>query len=76
MFSKEFWSVLIQVVSSWQVIAMAVTIILYWSLVNTAAGLYKKAKPKSGGKVKKLKRPPKAPKLDKNLDAGDLGIGD
>jgi hypothetical protein len=76
MFSSELWSVLKQVVSSWQVIAVAVVIILYWSLVNAAAGLHKKPKTKTVAKNQKLKRLPKAPEPDKNLDAGGLGIGE
>jgi phosphate/sulfate permease len=76
MFSSELWPVLKQVVSSWQVIAVAVAIILYWTLVNTAASLQKKTKARTAAKTQKLKRPPKSPKLDKDLDAGDLGIGE
>jgi phosphate/sulfate permease len=76
MFSSELWSVLKQVVSSWQIIAMVVAIILYWSLVNAAASLQKKTKPRTAAKIQKLKRPPKSPKLDKNLDASGLGIGE
>jgi phosphate/sulfate permease len=75
MFSSELWPVLKQVVSSWQVIAMAVAIILYWMLVNTAASLQKKTKARTA-KTQKLKRLPKSPKLDKDLDADDLGIGE
>jgi hypothetical protein len=55
---------------------MAVVVILYWSLVNAAASLNKKPKLKPSAKNKKLKRPSNAPKLDKNLDASGLGIGE
>jgi hypothetical protein len=74
MFSSELWFVLKQVVSSWQVIAMAVVVILYLSLLNFATNMNKKPKPKAAAKIKKLKRPPKTPTIDKNLDTGSLGI--
>jgi uncharacterized membrane protein len=40
MFSKEIMGLLIQVIKSWQVIAVTVAIVLYMSLVSYVARMY------------------------------------
>jgi hypothetical protein len=76
MFSQELLGILKQVITSWQVIAMTCVIIIYWMLVNSVTNPRKKIPKASVVRHKKLKRPPAAPKLDKNIDASGIGIGD
>ena len=42
MFTKEVFDLLIQVIKSWQVIAVTIAIILYMSLVSYAARAYRR----------------------------------
>jgi hypothetical protein len=75
--SPELVSVLKEVISSWQVIAMTIAILIYLSLVNAAVKSKKSIRVSPNiKKQKKLKRPPAEPKIDKDIDAGDIGIGD
>ncbi|MDR2803683.1 MAG: hypothetical protein LBB22_05275 [Treponema sp.] len=75
--SPELISVLKEVISSWQVIAMTIAIVIYWSLVNAAVKSKKSIKVSPNSiKHKKIKRPPAEPKIDKDIDTGDIGIGD
>jgi len=68
MFSEELKSLLIQVVKSWQVIAVTVVLVLYISLVNYAARAHKKPafvskiKPKKKEKKEKPKKEAPGPK--------------
>ncbi|MDR2343276.1 MAG: hypothetical protein LBD86_01945 [Spirochaetaceae bacterium] len=77
MFSQELLNVLKHILSSWQVIAMAVVILIYWSLVSYVTNFSGKPVSKvSVAKRKKIKRPPPGPQLDKNIDASGIGIGE
>jgi hypothetical protein len=75
MISPELFNVLKQVISSWQVIAMAVVVIIFWSIVNAAVKQPEKSKTRRNAKTfKKLNRPPAQPELDKKIDDSALGI--
>jgi len=66
MFSDELKDLLIQVVKSWQVIAVSIVLVLYISLVNYASRAHKKpafvSKIKPKKKEKKEKPKKEAPK--------------
>ncbi|MDR0495328.1 MAG: hypothetical protein LBG95_06860 [Treponema sp.] len=55
MFSKEFSELLLQVVTSWQVIAITVALVLYIYLVNYVARSYHRPHSVSKSKPKKVK---------------------
>ena len=76
MFSQELLDVLKQVIISWQVIAVTVVIVIYWTILNLITNPRKPTPKVSHVKPKKIKRPPSAPQLDKNIDASDIGIGE
>jgi len=73
MFSEELRNLLIQVIKSWQVIAVSIAIILYISLVNYASRAHKKpafvSKLKPKKKEKKEKK--EKPKKDKSASKED-----
>jgi hypothetical protein len=54
MFSKELTDLLFQVIKSWQVIAVAIVLILYMSLVSYAARAHHK--PTSVSRIKPKKK--------------------
>ena len=66
MFSDELKNLLLQVIKSWQVIAVSVVLVLYISLVNYASRAHKKpafvSKIKPKKKEKKEKPKKEAPK--------------
>lgn len=68
--------VLIQVILSWQVIAVAVVVLIFFAAVNGVTNMSKRPKAIGASKPKKLKRPPVQPELDKNLDTSSIGIED
>jgi hypothetical protein len=78
MFSSEFMAVLKQVLKSWQVIAAAIGVIVFFGLVQAAAN--PKTKIKVSAQVKKTKRPKTDPnggkEVPSDVDTGDLGIDD
>jgi hypothetical protein len=53
-FSGDFFDLALQVIRSWQVIAVSVALVLYIFLVNYVANVYSRRKP----------RPPKPGKVD------------
>jgi len=63
MFSEDLKNVVIQVIKSWQVIAVSVTLVLYMSLVGYAArehhkpAFVSKMKPKKKDKAKTAEKP-------------------
>ena len=74
MFSEELKELLIQVIKSWQVIAVSIVLVLYISLVNYAARAHKKPafvskiKPKKKEKKEKPKKePPKGPENEDEI---------
>ena len=54
MFNHELRQILIQVISSWQVLAVTIVLIIYIFIVNRVASLYRRRP-----------RPPKMPKIKK-----------
>jgi len=64
MFSKELTELLVQVITSWQVIAITIALIFFIYLVNYAARTYHRPASVSKSKPKKVKPPP-APKEEK-----------
>ena len=70
MFSEELKELLIQVIKSWQVIAVSIVLVLYISLVNYAARAHKKpafvSKLKPKKKEKKEKPKKEKPKKDED----------
>ena len=76
MFSKELTEVIIGVLTSWQVIAITLGIIIYIAIVSSVARLYHTARPKEP-KGKKMKAEPKA--AESPVEAGEadeLGLAD
>jgi hypothetical protein len=55
MFSKEVFHLLVQVIKSWQVIAVTIAIVLYMSLVSYVARAYHRPRAVSKSKTKKNK---------------------
>jgi hypothetical protein len=74
MFSDELKDILIQVIKSWQVIAVSIVLVLYISLVNYASRAHKKpafvSKIKPKKKEKKEKNKKEAPG-SKGPEGGD-----
>jgi len=61
---------------SWQVIACAVGVVLYWQLVSLAANPPRVKKTAAKQKNARLKRPKEEkPALDKDTDTTDLDLG-
>ena len=75
MFSWELFDVLKKVLTSWEVIAMSVVIVIFWAVVNSVTRLRRPVPKAAHTKPKKIKRPA-VPQLDKNIDASGIGIGD
>jgi len=59
MFSKELMGLLIQVVQSWQVIAVTIALVLFMYLVGYVARSYHRPHSVSKSKPKKVKPAPK-----------------
>lgn len=76
MFSRELFDVLKKVLTSWEVIAMSVVIVIFWAVVNSVTRLRRPVPKAAHTKPKKIKRPPATPQLDKNIDASGIGIGE
>jgi magnesium-transporting ATPase (P-type) len=77
MISPELLNILKQVIFSWKVIVTAVVVIIFWMLVNNAVRpVSKKSKTSNVKKIKNLKRPPRQPTLDKDIDTSKLNLDD
>ena len=64
MFSKELISLIVRVLTSWQVLAVTLAVVVYVAIVSNVARLYRSARPKSP----RVKRPRRA-KKEKNSEA-------
>jgi flagellar biosynthesis/type III secretory pathway M-ring protein FliF/YscJ len=81
MFSEELKTLLLRVITSWQVIAVTVVLVLYFFLVSYVARLYHSprsplrfaAKPK---KVKEAAPEPESAEEGEAADDEDLGLDD
>lgn len=76
--SDELKELIIQVLTSWQVIAMAVVLILYYILVSYTAGSHHRTRLTLPPAIKSPKeRKARAPKGEPDVDTGaddDLGL--
>jgi len=73
MFNAEIRKMLIQVISSWQVIVVTVVLILYVFLVNYVARIYHRSRRSSGLLLPKAK-PEAAPPIPAPSESDDLGL--
>jgi hypothetical protein len=76
MFSKELFGFLIKVITSWQIIAVTVCLIIYFTLVSYVARLYH---PRSSGSISFNSKPKKQKKakpaeLPESSNDEDLGL--
>ena len=77
MFTKDFFDFLLKVITSWQIIAVTVVLIIYFSLVSHAARMYRSrrsefsfdSKPK-----KKKKEKAAAVEMPESSEDEDLGL--
>ena len=74
MFSEELRSLLLQVIKSWQVIAVSIALILYMSLVSYAARAHRKPASVSKTKPKKIKQPKKDKTAEKPKESAEAEI--
>ncbi|MDR0597344.1 MAG: hypothetical protein LBG14_02440 [Treponema sp.] len=73
MFSKELTSLIISVLTSWQVIAVTLGIAVYIAIVSNAARLYHSARPKQP-RVKRPGREKKGKETEENAETDELGL--
>jgi hypothetical protein len=74
MFSKEFLEILVEIVKSWQVIAVTIAMLIYLNIVSYVARSYHRPKVKRV-KIKKEKAAAAAP-VDAGPAVTDEGEGD
>jgi hypothetical protein len=75
MFSEEMISILVEVLTTWQVIAAAVVALLYISLVNYVSRLsHRPSFSMRPGKVKKKKEAPAAAAGPEETENDELGL--
>ena len=72
MFSDELKSLLVQVISSWQVLAVAGVLVIYVFLVNYVARTHRRYKPPPMPKIQM--ETPEAPSDQAESDTEDLGL--
>jgi hypothetical protein len=75
MFSKEFWEILAEIITSWQVIVITVVLIIYMNIVSYVARAYhhpriKKMKIKKGKPEPAMKSSSEEYEGDSNDDLG------
>jgi hypothetical protein len=73
MFSGEVRKLLIQVISSWQVIAVTIVLIIYVSIVNYVARIHRRNSSRSGMPLIPKEKKKKADKPI-HTDTDDLGL--
>ena len=73
MFSKELTSLIVSVLTSWQVLAVTLGIVVYIALVSNVARLYRSARPKPP-RLKKPGKRKKEQEAAEETDADDLGL--
>ena len=74
MFSAEFRSIIFQVISSWQVIAVTIAVIMYISLVSFVAQVYHR--PRFRPSLPMIKKKKKKASSEPVSSADELGIED
>jgi hypothetical protein len=75
LFSKELISLIIRVVTSWQVIAVTLGIVVYIAIVSNVARLYRRARPKRP-KIKRPRKEKKTEAVEEDAGTDELGLGD
>jgi hypothetical protein len=73
-FSKELIDLIVRVVTSWQVIAVTLAIVVYVAIVSNVARLYRSARPRPSEEKPGKGRKGKADAEDADVD--ELGLGD
>jgi ABC-type transport system involved in Fe-S cluster assembly fused permease/ATPase subunit len=77
MFSEEVRSILIKVISSWQVIVVAIAIAIYFLIVNKVSKYRARVRRPSGPKtVKSKKEAAPVVKEEEQVDDSELGLED
>jgi hypothetical protein len=71
-FSKELTSLIVSVLTSWQVIAVTLGIVVYVAIVSNVARLYRSARPKAS-KVKRSREKKEKETLE-DVDMNELGL--
>ncbi|MDR2048489.1 MAG: hypothetical protein LBP69_03465 [Treponema sp.] len=75
MFKPEMLKLLAGVISSWQVIAVTIVLVLYFTLVSYVARLYHGPRAFSFTSKRKKQKTEKTPETEVNEDEGDdLGL--
>jgi hypothetical protein len=78
MFNKDLFGFLLKVITSWQIIAVTVCLIIYFSLVSYVARMYRHPRSSSDfsfdSKPRKQKARAKAVELPESSDDEDLGL--
>jgi hypothetical protein len=75
LFSKELTGLIVDVLTSWQVIAAALGVVIYIAVLNNAARLYRVGRPKlPKGKKSKKEKPEK--ETEETAEMDDLGLED
>ena len=70
-------TLIIEILQSWQVLAVTVVVIIYWLIVYAAANPSNKKRKEKAPKKQKIKRPPEpVTDLGKDVDDSELGLGD
>jgi hypothetical protein len=70
-------TVIVQVLSSWQVLAVTIAVLVYWGIVYMATHPSKKPPKSKTAKPEKIKRPSEpAADLGKNVDDSDVALED
>jgi hypothetical protein len=73
LFSKELTSLIVSVLSSWQVIVVTLGVVVYVALVSNVARLYHNARPKPP-RVRRPKKEKKEKEAVENADTDELGL--
>jgi hypothetical protein len=73
LFSKELTSLIVSVLTSWQVIAVTLGIAVYIAIVSNVARLYRSSRPKPP-RVKRSGKAKKEKETVEETDADDLGL--
>jgi hypothetical protein len=73
LFSKELTSLIVSVLTSWQVIAVTLAIVVYAAIVSNVARLYRSARPKRP-RFKRSKKEKNEKETVENAETDELGL--
>jgi flagellar biosynthesis/type III secretory pathway M-ring protein FliF/YscJ len=74
-FSRELNRLIVQVLTSWQVIVVTLGLIIYFFIVFSAARLYRSARPRPP-RERKPKKAKQTEEAEETGDTDDLGLGE